>query len=694
MGYRILSSIAAAAAVVWATISAGPHPLMATPLAQAAGGTEAPGGWAVPAEAQALVQEALSAWKRRDRTKLASLRDQARQARSPFLAWIEYWELNARLPEAKQDELNAFYGRFAGSYQEDRLRNDWLLELGRRRDWENFQKDLKSYRMNDDREVACYALLAEWAGQQRTDSPQYAHRAREAWFAQKEADNGCGTMALTLMEAGVMHWGDAWRKARVAAEAGKKAAALQAANLIHPDAAKWLGEFWDKPQAYLKTHARATNRTDQELVALALIRLAAKDYKSPVDTRMAAALLASDWEAKLPRDLVSWVWASIGKHGGLRQLPEAGEWFQKAAKGAHEIDWSDDTLAWKVRVALRANVAEVRWDVVQRALDAMSAAEQREPAWMYWRARAYLASGRTSRQADAQRLLEAIATPQTFYGKLALEELGRGLAWPDRSIQLTSEERSKVRQHEGLQRSLAMIQAGLRAEGVREWNFHAIGQGDRHLLAMAELACERGVWDRCINTSERTREVWSLAQRYPMPHGDVLKARAQEAGLDPATVFGLVRQESRFQADAQSYVGATGLMQLMPETARWMARKVGVPYQPERLVDPDYNARLGTAYLKLLLDDFEGNLAMAAAAYNAGPGRPRRWRDGPAVDAAAWVEGIPFNETRDYVKKVVSNSVDYAQLMQQAQGTSLKARLGATIGPRAAQAAAANPDLP
>ncbi|MFO1271812.1 MAG: lytic transglycosylase domain-containing protein [Rubrivivax sp.] len=227
---------------------------------------------------------------------------------------------------------------------------------------------------------------------------------------------------------------------------------------------------------------------------------------------------------------------------------------------------------------------------------------------------------------------------------------------------------------------MQLIALGLRSEGVREWNYTLRGLGDRGLLAAAALACEREVWDRCINTSDRTRAEVDMAQRFPTPFRDEVTAKAREAGLDPAYMYGLIRQESRFVADARSSVGASGLMQLMPTTAKWTAKKLGVEYKPEAIVDRETNLRLGAGYLKLVLDDFGGSQAMAAAAYNAGPNRPRRWREGAFVEAAAWAESIPFNETREYVKKVLSNAVYYAALLT-GQAPSLKARLGGAIGP-------------
>ncbi|MCB2030960.1 MAG: lytic transglycosylase domain-containing protein, partial [Rhodoferax sp.] len=194
-------------------------------------------------------------------------------------------------------------------------------------------------------------------------------------------------------------------------------------------------------------------------------------------------------------------------------------------------------------------------------------------------------------------------------------------------------------------------------------------------------------------TSERTRAFIAMEQRFPMPLHDAVISRAREIGLDPSYVYGLIRQESRFLMDARSGVGASGLMQVMPATARWTARKIGMDdFKSHQIYDRDTNITIGTAYLKLALDDFAGSMPLAAAAYNAGPGRPRSWRNGPVIEAAAWAENIPFNETRDYVKKVLSNTTNYAALIT-GKPQSLKSRLG-MVGPRPAAAPDVNKDLP
>ena len=639
--------------------------------------------------------EARDAFRKRDRVRLAALRDATAAAQHPLAMWVAYWDANLRLSELQQADLDAFYRRWSGSYVEDRLRNDWLLELGRRRDWANFVVDFPRFKLNDDREVSCYALITDHlAGRDVRDA------ARSAWAAQRDADDGCALLAHTLLSAGVFKPADAWRKARLAMEINRPRAVVQAVALAmgtnDSKSDKAVQALIDAPARFLAQKARTARRSQAELTTLALARLAATDPDAAADA------LSTRWERALPADLAAWAWAATAKQSAQRLSSDAPDQFQRAdrldANDAVDNPWSDDTFAWKVRAALRANQGAGRWQQVIQGVNAMSPAEQRDPAWVYWKARGLQALAVDSQDGDALRtqsreMLASIAGQWHFYGTLASERLGLTVSLPPRPQALTAAERDTAARDPGLTRALQLIAIGLRSEGVREWNFSLRGMNDRDLLAAAQLACDREIWDRCINTSERTRNVVDMQQRFPTPFRDQVLARTKTIGLDAAYVYGLIRQESRFIVDARSGVGASGLMQVMPATARWTARKIGLDYSHDRITDRDLNLALGTGYLKLVLDDFAGSQPLAAAAYNAGPSRSRRWREGPSLDPATWAENIPFTETRDYVKKVLSNAAYYAALLGN-ETVSLSARLGESIGPRDPAMASADRDLP
>ncbi|CAM3711858.1 lytic transglycosylase domain-containing protein [Paracidovorax anthurii] len=622
------------------------------------------------------------AYRKGDRQKLAQLLPDLRG--HVLEPWGAYWELRARLDQATPQEVAAFLQRFAGTYQEDRLRNDWLLLVGQRRDWAQFSELHAKYRMNDDREVRCYALLVDQI--KGTAAPGAADEVLRNWYALREADDGCTHAAAEFLSDKRITAMDVWRKARMAAEANRARTTRNAVEIVAPDALPLLREVFDAPVKFLASRATAPGRARQELVVLALIKMAMADHAA------AARLLDAKWGVQLSPEERNWVWGVIGKQAAIALSPDAMGYFGNVSKDG---DLNDDTLAWKVRASMRAG----QWKQVARAIDAMSAAARQDSTWTYWRARALLSNrpGDEDR-AKARELFERIAGPGGFYEQLALEELGQRVAPPTAPLPPTPEEKAAVRANPGFARSLYAIGLGLRHEGVREWNYTTNlhvpgGMGDRELLAAADYACQREIWDRCINTSERTKGFADASQRFPMPFRSAVVARAQAIGLDPAYVYGLIRQESRFIMDARSGVGASGLMQVMPATARWTARKIGMAgFTPDQINDRDTNIAIGTAYLKLALDDFEGSMPMAAAAYNAGPGRPRNWRNGPVLDAAIWAENIPFSETRDYVKKVISNTTMYAAILT-GQPQSLKSRLG-TVGPRDAATPDPSRELP
>ena len=647
-----------------------------------------------------VIRDAHEGVVRHDRAQLATLRATALTNRLPLAPWVDYWELTNRLTEATDDEVEQFYARWPGSYVEDRLRNDWLLEAGRRHDWDAFRRDYPRFRMNDDRSVSCYATLAEHlAGKPVHDV------ALAQWLAIRDIDAGCQLMAQTLYDDKVFGDADVWRRMRQAAELpGRQAerALRGAAQVLGKGPAKEMNALLDNPAHFITRKADVATTRRNEMATIALARMGASDPAA------AALQLQERWQQAIGADNASWAWAIIARSGAQSLLPEAVDWADRAWAARKPArrgekpgapDWSDDVLAWQARAALRAGEGAKRWKDVERAVDAMSERERAQDNWVYWRAQAELAlalaaPGASSEAAvaAARGQLKALASNVSFYGLLAAEDLVQPFAFPPKPMPLTPQERELAHASPGLQRGLALTALELRDEGRREWNYTLRGMGDRELLAAAQWACDASDWQLCINTSERTRGEIDIAQRYPLPFRRDIVEAATNAGLDPAFVFGLIRQETRFMGNMRSAVGANGLMQLMPGTAKWAAKKGGIPYRPELIADTSTNLRVGSFYLKMVLDSFGASDPMAAAAYNAGPVRVRRWRGSVMLAPEVWTENVPFFETRDYVKKVMANAAIYAALLGN-KGPQLRPRLGPQIGPRDASQPPV-PDMP
>jgi soluble lytic murein transglycosylase len=571
-------------------------------------------------------------------------------------AYVEYYRLKPRLRDATTDEIRAYLTRYQGSAIADRLRNDWLLELGRTRDWPNFDRELPLFVKNDDYQVRLYALLsrvlkgekiADEARAQLTNPPGYGDAG--ATLVAQLAQSGQFTTADLLAQlrlSGEMHaTGPARRTALLLGASDTRAA--QAVDVPAIAMARGIGKSRVEHEIYLVALGRMA-RTSIKLATIALNKNAPK--LSPEERAIG--------------------WSNIALAASMTLAPEAADYWKKAA-GA---PLSQEQMQWKTRIALRRG----DWKQVKTVIESMPLQLRADPAWTYWHGRALQAAG----DDEAANLFRRIADQNSFYGQLAMEELGQKVTIPPAAAPTTPAELAQVAANPGFKRALKFFALRLRFEGTREWNWTLREFSERQLLAAAEYARQNNILDRMIDTSGRTRTEFNYAQRFPDPHDDIMHPTAKGLGLDKAWVYGLIRQESRFITDAQSGVGAAGLMQVMPSTGKWVASKIGLSdFVHGMLNDLRTNITLGANYLNMVLSGQDGSQVLATAAYNAGPSRARAWRStlSAPMEGAVFIETIPFNETRAYVRNVMANATNYAALFTR-QPQSIKARLG-TVTP-------------
>jgi soluble lytic murein transglycosylase len=571
--------------------------------------------------------------------------------------YLEYWRLKLRLEDAPEADVRAFLQREAGSYLAERLRADWLKQLGKRGDWPGFDQALPPL-AQDDLEIRCYALLSRLA---RGDDGAY-EEARAVWLEPRELPEGCNTLTDKMLDARKFSVDDVWRRVRVLFENGQVSAARRSLATL-PSGEKhdeWqLNQAATAPKNFLAILPRNLDRrAPREMTIFAVTRLARNDPEAAVE------VLRGKLGARLPAEDAKYLWGRLAYEGARRLIPEAHQWYQLA----DDRMLNDEQLAWKTRAALRA----ADWQAVRDAIDRMSVSARQDPAWIYWYGRALGAQGRGD---GARAYFLRITGQPSFYGLLAAEELGAMAGIPEPFHVPSDAEVETAKGKPGLARALELYRLELRSEATREWVFTIRPMDDSQLLAAAELARRAGIFDRAINTADRTLQMHNYKVRYLAPFREIFNESARSFGLEEAWVLGLARQESRFIVNAKSSVGAKGLMQLMPATARWVAKRNGLrDFSPARVSEVSMNIALGTGYLKLVLDDL-GHPVLASAAYNAGPGRARRWRDAKPLEGAIYAETIPFNETRDYVKKVMANTMYYSQLIG-GKLVSLKDRLG------------------
>ena len=575
----------------------------------------------------------------------------------PLSGYVTYWQLRSRLNESSGPVVEGFLADHRDSLLNERVRGDWLRVLARNQDWEAFEKGYAGLAVEDS-ELTCYALQARIAAHR---DPTAYKDARPLWFQGSPQPDSCVPLFDAMVRQGLLDEDDVWSRLRLALEANNLSLIRQIVLYLpagkRPDP-RVFETVARNPQRYLDhPPAKLKYRAQREPVMFAVVRLA---QSLPV----AAAARFERIESQFLGEEQGYVWGQLAVAGAMKHRPEALVWFARAGDRLN-----DRQRNWQARAALR----QQDWATVLSATEAMSPKERQLPVWRYWQARALLAVGRT---AEGNALLAPLSFEHSFYGQLAMEELGTNIGEMPDSYRPSPEEIAATERIPGIQRAFKFYQLGLRYEGALEWRWTTRGLSDKELIAAAEVARLHGWYERSIDTADRTQTLHDFALRFPTPYREVVRGYSQQLDLDEAWVYGLVRQESRFSADARSSAGAVGLMQLMPTTARAVAKRFGISgVDRSSFHTVDTNIGLGTYHLRQLLDSLDNQPVLASAAYNAGLTRARDWRAERTLEGAAYAETIPFSETRDYVRKVMSNTMYYARLFGQ-PFISLKQRLG------------------
>ncbi|TAG48620.1 MAG: hypothetical protein EAZ30_05485 [Betaproteobacteria bacterium] len=588
-------------------------------------------------------------------------------------SYVEYWALRFDLSGASSTDVERFIKKNEGSAVADRLRVDWLKQLGKTEQWDQFNRFGAGFE-TDDAEVACYRATI------LSRDPSLTAAVPVGVWAERLTE-ACAQSFAALAAKNRVSTDDTFWRFRSSADGATLLAAQRTASAL-PDSARPSDELLSRahsnPDILIKQVATGGNpsRAQREAALYALTKLGRSDVAkargvwlahrskfSDDEQRYAAAQLAYSSAKRLETDeAITW----LKRAGAEQDLARLGDW----------------QAAWIARAALREGL----WGEVLRLINAMSTASnggQNDPTWRYWKARSLYELGD---KPGALTIWTELSRDFSFYGLLAAEEIRAPLPAPDTlksgAVKPTPEQMKRFDQSASARRVLKLSELGLRADAAREW-FSVVKEfGDTDSLIASEWMRGKGLWDRSINTAERTKLQHDFSLRFQTPYAEEIRKAATAVGLDHSLTFGLIRQESRFWAEAVSSAGALGLMQVMPATGKWIAQQLGVrDYRPSQLTDINVSTGFGAFYLKNALNTQSNSEVLASAAYNAGGGRARQWRDERrALEGAIYTESIPFNETRDYVKKVLANAVWYAHLYGNGE-TSIKKRLG-VIAPK------------
>lgn len=596
--------------------------------------------------------------------------------KSVFRPYVDIWQfrffqkgIEKQFPNQEvvwnKADIVPLLNKHENSWPAETLRRDWLEQLARTAQWDDFAEQRRQLRYRPDQGVECADLM--YAAEQ---GQLVRYKLNSVVSFDKRLPKTCRVMLKNLYKVGGI----------TAQDLDRHVLQMVASNQL-TNAVKFVEEFedtaWGKainsntlreatssPEKYLKSNA--SNEATDLYLASALARRAVEDFEG------VAWQLEQKYAGKLSSSSEQWLWAHVGYRAGLVWNRNALTYFKRSSPDA----MSQEQQEWKVRAALLLE----DWNAVYQATNEMNPVLKEDRAWLYWRGRALAQSGKI---VEARQEWIKASSPFSFYGKLAHEELGDTVTAPKRPELLSASELDWAKKHPGLIRALALYDAGLRTEGFWEFNMQVAQMNDRQLLAAATWAERNQLYDRAIAAADRTEQEHDLGLRYLTPFRDNMRVKTREIGVDESWVYGLIRQESRFVTIARSGVGASGLMQVMPATAKYVAKKIGMSdFKPADITEIETNLTLGTSYLKMVFEQHDQSHVLASAGYNAGPSRPALWKrrlGDRKIEGAIFAELIPFDETRGYVKNVMSNTVAYSLLLNNSS-TPLKQRLGIIYG--------------
>lgn len=559
----------------------------------------------------------------------------------PLYPYLRFAYLDSTLDKQPDDVVQAFLKQqWALPVAED-LREDWLLALAKRGDWAQV---LTQYRDETDPSLRCAAASAHLAGTDTQDRDAWIVVAQHLWLGTQPAPDSCAA-AFAYLDAHQLISKD-MRLRRVTLDLRARAYAQVKALLpkLKEDdrtwAAAWL-EMAAHPRPAL-AHTRVPDQARYQEMLIAGVKQVAR--RDPARARQLWRQLSRDYH--FAPDDHNDMQRLLALQYAWHLMPDARRLLAQVTVPNNEV------LGWRVRSALRVQ----DWHAVLKAIAALGAAGKADE-WRYWQARALDATGQHT---QAAVLYRALAVGKDYYSLLAADHLHQDYAFAQQDSQPAPEVMQQLALRPALLRARELVYAGLYDYAQQEWQAGVAGLSNPAQCQAALLASEWGWYGRTIRTFVNAGCWQDATFTYPIAYRKTLLPALQKLGIDPAWVYGLIRAESLFLPGAVSGAGAMGLMQLMPTTGMHLAKRIGVDMDDSSdLFDPYTNLTLGSHYMQTLLVRFKGSEPAATAAYNAGATRVTEWlpKAGSTLPADVWVDTIPYDETRGYVRRVLAESV-------------------------------------
>lgn len=558
----------------------------------------------------------------------------------PLQPYLDQQRLMHKLTLSKAAEIDSFLERYQGTPLDWPLRKKWLNYLAKRNRQALF---LKFYQPTSDPKLRCqHALFQLNAG---VSEQRVLPKVNQLWLVGKSQPKVCDPLFKRWQQAGYRTENMVWQRLALAADGGKHTLIPYLTSLL-PENQQYLGRLFHKVRkdpSYIRKLSRFPKKSNREaqIVAYGLKRYIWRDQNRALKTYQQAVKQFTFTEKQLGKVKQRFALALASK-----KHPDAQNWLRDVPENM----MTDHVIQWRIADSL----LQQDWQAIERELLTFPEKTQQSLQWRYWYARALLERGQTQ---QAKQLLIALADERHYYGFLAAGHLDQGFNLKDQPLKVSLTEKNAVLQNLPLKRAFEFFHLGRYKQARSEWNYWNRKASERDRLVASKLAYELGWYDRAIFTLANVGYLNDVELRFPLAFDAAIKQQAGKQNINPAWAFAITRRESSFMSDANSSAGAKGLMQVLPATAKQVDRRM----TSKKLLNADDNIKIGTKYLKRLLDRHQGNPILATAAYNAGPHRVKQWlQNTPSLPADMWIETIPFKETRDYVKSVMA----YQQIYQ------------------------------
>ncbi|HSC67972.1 MAG TPA: transglycosylase SLT domain-containing protein [Cellvibrio sp.] len=572
----------------------------------------------------------------------------------PLVPYLEYQELSNRLITLPKKEVETFFARYPESFLSERLTHRWLRTLAQRERWTDYQQ-FYDKRLTDP-ELACLNLRARLA----TGDKSALKDVAPLWNIEKAQSKACDPVFIEWRSAGFMTPDLIWERQQKALKAGNKDIASYLTTLLPEDdrAMALLMQQVDANPKLLKQ----TSRFSKQSAKMKAVILYGLEKLALTDAKEALAL----WHGYDAQQLFSDDdRVNIKYQIALRLLYQDHEMEAEKLVASTPNLTRVDLLEWLLRESLRKQ----DWERVNEWLARLPEETRKTERWRYWQARTM--EELNIKEANGETpvaIYNSVAPERSFYGFLAADKIGVNYHLLDRPMTFTTEQISKVENAQGILRAREFFARGETGAANREFFYTTRRMSLEQMVIAGRLAEKLGWYRNGIQVMAEAQYWDDLQVRFPIVYRDHVTKAAKKTSVNPLFIFAVTRQESAFVHDAKSTAGAVGLMQLLPATAKQTAKKNGLSFSPQDLITPEKNIALGSHYLDHLLGVFDGNRILAAAAYNAGPSRVKKWLN-KEKDAQlpydVWIETIPYKETRGYVQNILSYSVIYAYRLGQ-----------------------------